>query len=232
MDSVVELKDLSRHYVSEGETVRALDGVSLSIAGGEFLALAGPSGSGKSTLLNIVGGLDRPTDGSVMVEGRDLATLSGKELAEMRRDRLGFVFQSYNLVPVLSAFENVEYVMLIQGRPAAERRERAMAMLEEVGLEGLENRRPSELSGGQQQRVAIARAIAAGPAIVLADEPTANLDSATGEALLDIMAELNRRHGTTFLFSTHDERIMERASRLLTLRDGRLASDDVREKVS
>jgi len=232
VDSVVELKDLSRHYVSEGETVRALDGVSLSIAGGEFLALAGPSGSGKSTLLNIVGGLDRPTDGSVMVEGRDLATLSGKELAEMRRDRLGFVFQSYNLVPVLSAFENVEYVMLIQGRPAAERRERAMAMLEEVGLEGLENRRPSELSGGQQQRVAIARAIAAGPAIVLADEPTANLDSATGEALLDIMAELNRRHGTTFLFSTHDERIMERASRLLTLRDGRLASDDVREKVS
>ena len=232
MESVVELNELSRHYVSEGETVRALDGVSVSIAGGEFLALAGPSGSGKSTLLNLVGGLDRPTSGSVMVEGRDLAVLSGKDLAEMRRDRLGFVFQSYNLVPVLSALENVEYVMLIQGRPFAERRERAMAMLEEVGLEGLENRRPSELSGGQQQRVAIARAIAAGPAIVLADEPTANLDSATGEALLDIMAELNRRHGTTFMFSTHDERIMERASRLLTLRDGRLASDDVRERVS
>jgi len=226
MDTVVELQGVSRRYVSKGETVLALDHIDLSVAGGEFLALAGPSGSGKSTLLNLVGGLDRPSEGRVIVEGRELGTLSGKELAALRRERLGFVFQSYNLVPVLSAVENVEYVMLIQGRPAAERRARALEVLREVGLEGMEHRRPASLSGGQQQRVAVARAIAARPALVLADEPTANLDTATGEALTDLMAALNARYGTTFIFSTHDTRIMERASRLVRLRDGHLVSDE------
>ncbi|MCB9515493.1 MAG: ABC transporter ATP-binding protein [Candidatus Krumholzibacteriia bacterium] len=226
MDIVVELKGATRRYVSKGETVLALDHVDLSVTAGEFLALAGPSGSGKSTLLNLVGGLDRPSEGRVIVEGRDLGALSGKALAALRRERLGFVFQSYNLVPVLSAVENVEYVMLIQGRPAAERRARAMEVLQEVGLAGMEHRRPASMSGGQQQRVAVARAIAARPALVLADEPTANLDTATGDALLDLMASLNARYGTTFIFSTHDTRIMERASRLVRLRDGRVASDE------
>jgi putative ABC transport system ATP-binding protein len=231
MDTVVELQGVSRRYVSKGETVLALDRIDLRVEGGEFLALAGPSGSGKSTLLNLVGGLDRPSEGRVIVEGRELGTLSGKELAALRRERLGFVFQSYNLVPVLSAVENVEYVMLIQGRPAAERRARAMEVLREVGLEGMEHRRPASLSGGQQQRVAVARAIAAHPALVLADEPTANLDTATGEALTDLMAALNAKYGTTFIFSTHDTRIMERASRLVRLRDGHLVSDERHDAV-
>ena len=229
MDPIVELQGLTRRYVSKGETVVALDGIDLTIEAGEFLALAGPSGSGKSTLLNLMGGLDRPSAGRVIVEGRDLSALSGKELAALRRERLGFVFQSYNLVPVLSAQENVEYVMLIQGRPAAERRARALEVLDEMGLAGMEHRRPASLSGGQQQRVAVARAIAAKPALVLADEPTANLDTATGEALLDLMAGLNAKYGTTFVFSTHDTRIMERASRLVRLRDGHLVSDERRE---
>ncbi len=227
-DAVVSMSDLERHYVTKGETVRALAGVSLDIAAGEFMALAGPSGSGKSTLLNLVGGLDRPSGGSVSVEGRDLASLSGRELAELRRDRIGFVFQAYNLIPVLTVMENVEYVMLLQGQVKAERRGQVREILADVGLEGLERRKPTELSGGQQQRVAVARAIASEPALVLADEATANLDTATGEALLDTMAELNRKHGTTFLFSTHDYKIMERATRLVRLRDGRVESDERR----
>jgi putative ABC transport system ATP-binding protein len=226
--NVVEIERLTRDFVTKGETVRALAALSLEIATGEFMALAGPSGSGKSTLLNLIGGLDEPTAGTVRVEGRDLAELSGRELAELRRDRIGFVFQAYNLIPVLNALENVEYVMLLQGRAADERRERALAILAEVGLEGKGARRPAELSGGQQQRVAVARAIAANPALVLADEATANLDTATGEALVDTMALLNEKHGTTFLFSTHDTMIMERASRLVRLRDGRIEKDERR----
>jgi putative ABC transport system ATP-binding protein len=227
-DQVVTLQSIERHYVLKGETVRALDGVDLAVERGEFMAIAGPSGSGKSTLLNIVGGLDLPDAGSVTVDGHDLASLSGKELAELRRDRIGFVFQAYNLIPVLSVRENVEYVMLLQNLPRAERRERALEIIADVGLADMAGRRPAELSGGQQQRVAVARAIVTEPALVLADEATANLDTATGEALLDTMAELNRKRGTTFVFSTHDLMIMERASRLVRLRDGRIDSDERR----
>jgi len=222
---VIDVENLEREYVLKGETVHALRGVSLSIARGEFLAVAGPSGSGKSTFLNLIGGLDSPSAGSVSVEGRALSTLTPAQLAQLRRDRIGFVFQAYNLIPVLSALENVEYVMLLQGRPEEERRSRSLAVLGEVGLKGMEHRRPAELSGGQQQRVAVARAIASEPALVLADEPTANLDSSTGSELLDTMAALNQRHGTTFVFSTHDGKIMERASRLVWLKDGTVESD-------
>ena len=228
MEKVVQLADVARHYVLSGETIEALASVSLDIEAGEFLAIAGPSGSGKTTLLNLLGALDQPTSGTVHVDGANLADRNRTELAELRRDRIGFVFQAYNLIPVLSALENVEYVMVLQGRPSAERRERATEVLREVGLGDQLHRRPSELSGGQQQRVAVARAIAARPAIVLADEPTANLDSQTGAALLDLMAGLNRDHGTTFVFSTHDPMVMERASRLVRLRDGRVESDERR----
>ncbi len=227
-DDLVRLKDVERHYEDGAHTVRALDGVSLTIAPGEFLAVAGPSGSGKTTLLNLVGGLDQPTGGSVSVEGQMLADLSRTRLSELRRDRLGFVFQAYNLIPVLSAVENVEYVLTLRGRPAAERRARSLAVLDAVGLGGMGDRRPGELSGGQQQRVAVARAIVGEPALVLADEPTANLDSATGEALLDLMAKLNEERGATFLFSTHDPAVMQRAHRLVSLRDGRVERDESR----
>jgi putative ABC transport system ATP-binding protein len=197
--------------------------VDLEIAAGEFLALVGPSGSGKSTLLNLIGGLDRPTAGRLWVADEELGQLSRRALAELRLKRIGFVFQEYNLIPVLSAIENVEYVMLLQGVPDAERRKRAMAILNEVGLAGLEDRRPSELSGGQQQRVAVARAIVSEPTLVLADEPTANLDSATGAALMDLMRQLNEEKRVTFVFSTHDPMVMERARRLVRLKDGRIA---------
>ncbi len=222
---VVEVKDVSRHYVLKGETIRALDGVSLSVERGEFMAVAGPSGSGKSTLLNLIGALDSPTSGSIAVDGRDLARLSRTELSQMRCRSIGFIFQSYNLIPVLTVMENVEYVMLLQGVGKEERRERSRAILAEVGLAGMEDRRPAELSGGQQQRAAVARAIVSRPALVLADEPTANLDSVTGAELLDTMAELNKHHGATFIFSTHDTKVMERASRLIMLRDGKVASN-------
>ena len=226
--AIVALDDAKRHYKTRAGVVKALDGVTLNVAPGEFLAVAGPSGSGKSTLLNLVGALDRPTAGTVRIEGRDLGILSKRVLAELRRDRIGFVFQAYNLIPVLTVMENVEYVMLLQGRRAAERRERAREILGEVGLGDLLDRRPAELSGGQQQRVAVARAIASEPAIVLADEPTANLDSLTGSALLDTMEALNQRRRTTFLFSTHDHSVMARASRLVRLRDGRIEDEERR----
>ncbi len=222
---VVRLDEVQRHYTSGEVTVRALSGISFSVVPGEFLALAGPSGSGKTTLLNLIGALDKTTAGTVRIEGKDLSTMSRSALSVLRRDRLGFVFQAYNLIPVLSALENVEYVLMLQGRPAAERRERSLAILDAVGLDGLADRRPGELSGGQQQRVAVARAIVSKPALVLADEPTANLDSATGEALLDLMAKLNEARGATFIFSTHDPLVMERARRIVRLRDGRIESD-------
>ena len=225
---LIQVEQVHRTYQTEAIEVHALRGVDLSLAAGEFAALAGPSGSGKSTLLNIIGGLDTPTSGRVSLAGRPIGAMSGNQLSDFRRDHIGFVFQSFNLVPVLSVRENIEYIMLLQGVPPAQRQRRVGQILGEVGLEGLEDRRPPQLSGGQQQRVAVARAVVAEPDIVLADEPTANLDSATGTALLDMMAALNQQRGTTFLFSTHDTMIMERARRLVILQDGQIARDEVR----
>ena len=223
--SIVSVKGLTRDYQQGEHTVRALRGVSLDIEPGEFTALMGPSGSGKSTLLNLIGGLDVPTSGSVMVEGADLATMTPGERSDLRRDRLGFVFQAYNLIPVLSAAENAEFVLQLQGRSAADRRKRAHETLAAVGLEGLEDRRPQEMSGGQQQRVAVARAIAADPALVLADEPTANLDSTTSDELIATMKKLNAELGVTFVFATHDPKVMEAAQRVIHLVDGQVAED-------
>jgi len=225
VETIVNLQGVTKDYGRDNIVTRALRGVDLKLTGGEFAAMAGPSGSGKSTLLNIIGGLDRPTEGRVEVDGRSLVDLSGGELSRLRRDRLGFIFQNFNLIPVLTALENAEYVLMLQGQAQAARRERVRAILREVGLEGLENRFPRELSGGQQQRVAIARAIAAEPALVLADEPTANVDSKTGAALLGLMRRLNEDKGVTFFFSTHDPAVMKQARRLIVLRDGRIAGD-------
>ena len=225
MDKIVELTGVKKDYGQAEVVVHALRGIDLQLGAGEFTTVAGPSGSGKSTLLNIIGGLDRPSSGSVAVAGQDIGNLGRGALSRLRLERIGFVFQSYNLLPVLTAYENAEYVLLLRGVPAAERRRQVMAILQEVGLAGMENRFPRELSGGQQQRVAIARAIVAEPALVLADEPTANVDSETAEALLDLMDKLNRERGVTFLFSTHDRRVMRRARRLIQLVDGRIERD-------
>ncbi len=227
-DPVAELDAVTKVYQQGDQRVEALRGLTMQVRSGEFTAISGPSGSGKTTALNLIGALDTPTSGTVRLEGTDLGTLSRQALSQLRRDRIGFVFQAYNLIPILSAYENAEIVMVVQGVPEAQRRERVMQLLARVGLEGLEQRRPQELSGGQQQRVAIARAIAAGPALVLADEPTANVDSTTAEALLDMMETLNREQGVTFLFSTHDPRVMTRARRLIRLVDGRIESDEAR----
>ncbi|MFQ6033459.1 MAG: ABC transporter ATP-binding protein, partial [Candidatus Bipolaricaulia bacterium] len=204
----------------------ALRGIDLTIGEGEFLAIAGPSGSGKTTLLNLIGGLDRPTAGRVFLEGEEITALSRSRLAELRLRKIGFVFQAYNLIPTLTALENVEYVMLLQGVAAKERRRRALAILKEVGLEEYADRFPNRMSGGQQQRAAVARAIVARPKLVLADEPTANLDSGTGSELVETMRRLNRDHGVTFVFSTHDPLVMERAERLVRLRDGKIVADE------
>jgi putative ABC transport system ATP-binding protein len=220
MATIVRLQKVTKDYGQGDALTHALRGVNLMVEAGEFTAMAGPSGSGKSTLLNIIGGLDRPTSGRVEVDGREINTLSNTELGLLRRERIGFIFQSYNLIPVLTALENAEYVLMLQGIPTVERRHRVREVLKEVGLEGLENRYPRQLSGGQQQRVAIARAIVSQPALVLADEPTANVDSETGKALLDLMRQLNEEKGVTFFFSTHEEAVMKRARRLLKLRDG------------
>ena len=225
MENIVSLQKVTKDYGEGDALTHALRGVDLMVAAGEFTAMAGPSGSGKSTLLNIIGGLDRPTAGRVEVDGREINTLSKTELSLLRRDRIGFIFQSYNLIPVLTALENAEYVLMLQGIPTAERRERVREVLKEVGLEGLENRYPRQLSGGQQQRVAIARAIVSEPALVLADEPTANVDSETGKGLLDLMRRLNEKKGVTFFFSTHEEAVMKRARRLLQIRDGVIFND-------
>ena len=225
MANIVSLQEVTKNYGQGEALTQALRGVDLIVEAGEFTAMAGPSGSGKSTLLNIIGGLDRPTSGRVEVDGREINTLSKTELSLLRRERIGFIFQSYNLIPVLTALENAEYVLMLQGIPTAERRERVREVLKEVGLEGLENRYPRQLSGGQQQRVAIARAIVSAPALVLADEPTANVDSETGRALLDLMRNLNEEKGVTFFFSTHEEAVMKRARRLLEIRDGVIFND-------
>lgn len=228
MTTVIETRNLVRTFGKDEIKVTALNQVSMTIEAGEFTAIIGPSGSGKTTLLQLVGGLDEPDRGEVSLSGTDIARMSGNQLSDFRRDHIGFIFQSYNLIPVLSAKENIEYVMLLQGISRSQRKARVEEMLTLVGLAGLGDRRPSQLSGGQQQRVAVARAMASKPDIILADEPTANLDSATGIALLDVMRELNRQMKMTFVFSTHDQKIMDRADRLIHLRDGRIHLDERR----
>jgi putative ABC transport system ATP-binding protein len=227
--NIIETAGLKKDYENNGLTVKALGGVGVTVGAGEFTAIAGPSGSGKTTLLNIIGGLDRPTEGSVRVAGRELADMSARELSDMRLVSIGFIFQAYNLIPVLTALENVEYILLLRGVERKERRERSARILGDVGLAKETHRLPKEMSGGQQQRVAVARAIVSEPAIVLADEPTANLDQKTGAGLLDLMHDLNKRKGITFVFSTHDAMVMERAERLIHLSDGLVVSDEARK---
>tara|TARA_A200000159_G_scaffold62420_1_gene57775 strand:+ start:3614 stop:4315 length:702 start_codon:yes stop_codon:yes gene_type:complete len=228
MKTVIETKNLARVFGAGETRVTALDHVSITVKQGEFTAITGPSGSGKTTLLQLIGGLDEPDSGDVLLSGANIAQMSGAKLSDFRRDHIGFIFQSYNLIPVLSAEENIEYIMLLQGVPEKARKSRVREMLALVGLEGLGDRRPSNLSGGQQQRVAVARAMASKPDIILADEPTANLDSATGIALLEVMRDLNQQMNMTFVFSTHDYKIMDRADRLIHLEDGVVQLDEFR----
>ncbi len=222
---IINVTDVVKNYENNGLTVSAVRGVTMHVKQGEFSAIAGPSGSGKTTLLNLIGGLDRPSTGSITVAGMELSGMSPKELADLRLRKIGFVFQAYNLIPVLTARENVEYILLLQGIEREEREKRSAAILKDVGLGNEIDRLPKEMSGGQQQRVAVARAIVSEPAIVLADEPTANLDQKTGEALIDLMHRLNREKKITFLFSTHDKMVMERAERLIRLTDGKISLD-------
>ncbi len=221
----VRCVDLCKTYRQGDQDVKALDHVSIDIGEGDFVCLSAPSGGGKTTLLNAIGGLDIPDSGEVWISGQRIDQMSKGELADLRLASIGFVFQAYNLVPVLTARENVEFVMQVQGVPAAARREQSLAILEEVGLLGLEDRRPAEMSGGQQQRVAVARAIVSRPALVLADEPTANLDSKTSDELMELFTELNRHHNTTFVIATHDQRVMRYAKRIVRMLDGRIVED-------
>lgn len=225
MSDIVICENVDKTYQQGKVAVVALRRINLRIAAGGFVAIAGPSGSGKTTLLNLIGGLDRPDSGRIEFKGQDYTRTNDSQMAELRLHHIGFVFQSYNLIPVLSAVENVEYVMLLQGVPAPERRRRACQILDEVGLADKYHRRPAELSGGQQQRVAVARAIVSNPSVVLADEPTANLDSKTGEELLQLMTAMNVQRKVTFIFSTHDEMVMAHARRIVTIHDGRIADD-------
>ena len=227
-NAIVRAEQVTKIYDEGAVPVQALRGVSLTIEPGEFTVIAGPSGSGKTTLLNLLGALDVPTEGRVSFEGQDLSTLSRRERARLRLYKIGFVFQAYNLIPVLTALENVEFVLLLQGVPERERRRRALEVLEQLGIGELAHKRPHEMSGGQQQRVAVARAVVSRPRLVLADEPTANLDSATGARLLDLMEQLNRTQGVTFVFSSHDPQVIERGRRLLRLHDGRIEREERR----
>lgn len=224
--AIIEVTKLVKNYDGDTLEVKALRGVDLTVERGEFTAIAGPSGSGKTTLLNLIGGLDQPSAGTLTVAGNELNTMSARQLSDMRLNNIGFIFQAYNLIPVLTALENVEYILLLQGVDKAERRRRSEEILKEVGLAKEINRRPKELSGGQQQRVAVARAIVSEPELVLADEPTANLDQKTGAGLLDLMHDLNHRKNITFLFSTHDRMVMDYAERLIKLTDGSIISDE------
>ena len=222
MAAIVSVKDAVKNYTLGKVVVPALRGISLEVRGGEFLSIAGPSGSGKTTLLNLIGCVDTPTSGTVEVAGRDTSTLSERKLTDLRLHTIGFIFQSFNLVTVLSVFQNIELPLLLQRElGSGDRRKRVMSLLERVGIGEYANHRPNELSGGQRQRVAIARALVTRPQLVLADEPTANLDSVTGENILDLMKELNRTEGTTFIFSTHDQRVMAHASAVVRLADGK-----------
>jgi len=225
MNNVIESHNLSKIYNPDTIPVCAVNGVDLQIEEGEFTALVGPSGSGKTTLLNLIGGLDYPTGGDVKVAGVDITNMSENKLIDFRLRNIGFVFQAYNLIPVLTASENVEFVMLLQKTPKKEREKRAIDLLTEVGLKDKLKNRPSELSGGQQQRVAVARALASKPRFILADEPTANLDSKSAQNLLDIMSKLNKDENMTFIFSTHDQRVIDKARRVVTLADGKIVSD-------
>jgi putative ABC transport system ATP-binding protein len=228
MEQTVVLKNVSKVYRQNTVAVHALTDINLDVPKKDFACLSGPSGSGKSTLLNLVGGLDRPTTGEITVDGQRVDLLGKSELATLRLSKIGFVFQAYNLIPVLTARENVEFVMQLQGIDAATRGAKAMDILKEVGLDGLENRRPGELSGGQQQRVAVARAIVSEPSLVLADEPTANLDSKTATALMELLVHMNTDHNVTFIFSTHDKLVMDFSRRLIKLHDGKIVEDERR----
>jgi putative ABC transport system ATP-binding protein len=222
---VIETKGITKIYNPKGVPVEALRGIDLEIKKGEFTAIVGPSGSGKTTLLNIIGGLDAPTSGGIKVNGIDLTKLSDNKLIDFRRDNIGFVFQAYNLIPVLTAYENIEFIMMLQKKSGSERDKRTRELLQAVGIGDQINKRPGQLSGGQQQRVAVARALASKPAFILADEPTANLDGKATSQLLDIMAKLNEEEHMTFVFSTHDQRVIDRAKRVITLEDGMIISD-------
>jgi len=226
MDNVVVCRGLGRVYTNDAVPVHALQGVDFDVAPGDFVSLSGPSGSGKSTLLNLIGALDRPTEGRVTVAGVDLATLSDSQLADLRLTKIGFVFQAYNLIPVLSARENVEFIMQLQGVSATERRERAIEILDALGIGELAERRPGQLSGGQQQRVAVARAVVTRPALLLADEPSANLDSKTTETLLDLLRRINVERGVTIVTATHDPIVIRYARRSVRLKDGRIDADE------
>ena len=227
--ALLELKGITKDYYQGSVRVPALRGIDLSIDSGEFTSIAGPSGSGKTTLLNLIGCLDNPTSGEITLEGRPLADLTKRELADVRREKIGFIFQSYNLIPVLTAYENVEFALAMQGTYSPqELRKRVIDILDAVGLEGLYDREPQDLSGGQQQRVAIARALVKEPKLILADEPTANLDSETGKSIIQLMQRMNQEKNVTFIFSTHDPMVMEHARRLITVKDGRIEADERR----
>lgn len=223
--NVIKTIKLNKTYHQGDIEVKALNDVSIDFESGEFTSIVGPSGSGKTTLLNAIGGLDKPTSGEVIINGEEITKLKDSELIDFRLKNIGFVFQSYNLIPVLTAKENVEFIMLLQGKGTEERKERTQKLLDEIGLKGMMNRRPNQLSGGQQQRVAVARALASKPKFILADEPTANLDSASTSNLLDMMYKMNQEEGITFIFSTHDQRVIDRAKRIITMEDGRIISD-------
>jgi putative ABC transport system ATP-binding protein len=223
---IIKTNQLTKIYSDNGMKVLAVNNVDISIKQGEFTAIVGPSGSGKTTLLNMIGGLDNITQGSVEISGTDISSLSENKLIDFRLQNIGFVFQAYNLIPVLTAKENVEFIMLLQGVSEKERQLRSEALLKEVGLEDKLDVRPNQLSGGQQQRVAVARALASKPSFILADEPTANLDSSSTTNLLNIMAEMNEKENVTFLFSTHDQRVIDRAKRIITIEDGKIISDE------
>lgn len=228
--NIITINNLTKDYNTNGLPVHAVKNLDFIVKEGEFTALAGPSGSGKTTLLNLIGGLDYPTSGSIQVGGQDISGLNPRQLSDLRLSSIGFIFQAYNLIPVLSVIENVEYILLLQGIDKKERRERSAQILEEVGLKNEMHRLPRALSGGQQQRVAVARAMVSEPKLILADEPTANLDQKTGSSLLDLMHELNHRKGVTFIFSTHDRMVMDYAERLVNLIDGQIALDSGKKK--
>ena len=226
MGTIVECKNIIKQFRQGETTVDALRGISATFEEGDFVSISGPSGSGKSTLLHIIGSLERPSEGEVLIDGVSLSGMSKRELADLRLNRIGFIFQAYNLLPVLSVIENVTFIPQLQGVDAATRNQRGMALLREVGLENLENRRPAQISGGQQQRVAVARALAGNPAIVLADEPTANLDSKNSDELLALMSRLNVESGVTFIVATHDPRVIAHTRRHMVLTDGRIDTDE------
>ncbi len=228
-DLIIKTEDLKKTYRDNGMEVPAVRGLDLTIRAGEFSAIVGPSGSGKTTLLNIISGLDSPTSGKVWLKGHLLSDMSGRQLSDFRRDHIGFVFQAYNLIPVLTVRENIEYIMMLQGIKKSRRQQRVREILQKVGLPDMEDRLPPKLSGGQQQRVAIARAMVSRPDLILADEPTANLDSDTGAGLIDMMHELNQQTAMTFLFSTHDRMVMDKATRIITLKDGLISGDQQKE---